>query len=134
MTTTNKWNSTLTGSSSPSIRPRKGKYANELTSLQTERMSDLTSSSFISSLNMRSMSIGDSSSNKSSKPVAQGAVGFQQCELKVVNSLLKTNFVKVNSNLTLNSTFKTPNIKSYDLLKEDFYVRWPSHMSVIALK
>ena len=74
---------------------------------------------------MKSMSVGDStsasSSTKSSKP-AQGASVFQQCDLKVVSNLLKTNFVKINSNLALNSTFKTPNIKSYDLLKEDFYV------------
>lgn len=73
------------------------------------------------SVNMRSMSLGDSTNIKSSKSATQGAAVFQQCELKVVSSLLKTNFVKINSNLTLNSTFKTPNIKSYDLLKEDFY-------------
>lgn len=70
---------------------------------------------------MRAMPLGGDSS-KASKP----ASAFLQCDLKVVSNLLKSNFVKINSNLTLNSTFKTPNIKSYDLLKEDFYVSCPA--------
>ena len=54
--------------------------------------------------------------------VSAAASSFQQCELKVIANLLKSNFVRVNSNLMLNSTFKTPNIKSHELLKDDFYV------------
>lgn len=60
--------------------------------------------------------------NMKSLNVSTAVSSFQQCELKVVANLLKSNFVRVNSNLMLNSTFKTPNIKSHELLKDDFYV------------
>lgn len=45
---------------------------------------------------------------------------FQQCELST-KQLLSNEFFKLNSNVTLKSTFKTPNVKSHNLLKEDFY-------------
>ena len=57
-----------------------------------------------------------SSSSTASKPT------FLACDIKSHAHLLRDRFYKLGSNFELNSTFKIPNVKSYDLLKEDFYV------------
>ena len=59
---------------------------------------------------MNSLDVNDSS----------GKVAFQQCELNTRANLINDEFFKLNSNFTLKSTFKTPNVKSHNLLKEDF--------------
>lgn len=52
---------------------------------------------------------------------AKGAT-FQPCEIKVQVNLLENEFKRIDSNFNFNTKFKTPNIKSHNLLKEDFYV------------
>jgi len=59
-------------------------------------------------INMKSLDLNSTSST------------FQQCELST-KSLLSQEFFKLNSNLNLKTLFKTPNVKSHNLLKEDFY-------------
>ena len=46
---------------------------------------------------------------------------LQSCALEVRKNLYDQEFFQLNSNLNLNSTFKTPNVRSYDLLEKDFY-------------
>ena len=58
---------------------------------------------------------------------------LQQCEMKTQLNLLKNEFIKLNSNLNLNSVFKTPNVKSYNLLKEDFHVIWSFGFFIISV-
>lgn len=60
---------------------------------------------------MKSLDVSDST----------GKASFQACELTTRSNLLRDEFFKLNSNFTLKSTFKTPNVKSHHLLKEDFY-------------
>jgi hypothetical protein len=48
---------------------------------------------------------------------------FHSCEIKTQNGLFKNEFFRINSNLELNSKFKTPNVKAHNLTKKDFYVR-----------
>lgn len=50
-----------------------------------------------------------------------GKSTFQQCELTIKNNLFQSEFFKLNSSFSLKSIFKTPNLKSHSLLKEDFY-------------
>ena len=57
---------------------------------------------------MKSLDLNDSKAN------------YQQCEL-TTKQMINSDFFKLNSNLSLRSTFKTPNVKSHNLLKEDFY-------------
>ncbi len=47
---------------------------------------------------------------------------YLNCEITTQKNLLCDQFLKFNCNFDLNSTFRTPNVKSYNLLKEDFYV------------
>lgn len=47
---------------------------------------------------------------------------FQNCEIKVQANLLDSEFHRIDSNFNFNTKFNTPNIKSHNLLKEDFYV------------
>lgn len=47
---------------------------------------------------------------------------FQACEIKIQKFLLENEFFKLDSNFNLNSTFRTPNVKSHNLLKQDFLV------------
>lgn len=47
---------------------------------------------------------------------------FQSCELTTEKNLFSEQFYKLTSNYRFNSAFKTPNIKSYNLLKEDLCV------------
>lgn len=46
---------------------------------------------------------------------------YLECDLLQQKNLLSSQFLKFNCNFDLNSTFRTPNVKSYNLLKEDFY-------------
>ena len=45
---------------------------------------------------------------------------FISCEISAKANLLNDQFFKLTCNFSLNSTFKTPNVKSHN--KEDFYV------------
>jgi hypothetical protein len=54
---------------------------------------------------------------------------FGNCELSIQANLFEQHFFKMNANLVLNSIFKTPNVRSYNLLKEDFYVKRTSDFS-----
>ena len=46
---------------------------------------------------------------------------LQPCALEVRKNLYEHEFFQLNSNLNLNSAFRTPNVRSYDLLEKDFY-------------
>ncbi len=61
-------------------------------------------------------SIDVSAAEATSKP------NYLTCEIQTQKNLFSEQFVKFNCNIDLNSTFTTPNVKSYNLLKEDFYV------------
>ena len=50
-----------------------------------------------------------------------GKSTFQQCELTIRANLFQNEFFKLNSSFSLKSIFKTPNLKSHSLLREDFY-------------
>ncbi len=60
---------------------------------------------------MKSLDVSDTTAKASLQP----------CDLTTRTNLLSEEFFKLNSNFTLKSTFKTPNVKSHRLLKEDFY-------------
>ena len=47
---------------------------------------------------------------------------LQSCQIDPKLGLFDEEFFQLNTYLNLNSIFKTPNVKSYNLLKEDFYV------------
>lgn len=46
---------------------------------------------------------------------------LQNCQIDIEAKLFDNEFYRLNSNLNLNSTFKSPNVKSYNLLKKDLY-------------
>lgn len=53
-----------------------------------------------------------------------GKTSLQSCEIKIQKNLLTNEFFRLDSNFNFNTKFKTPNIKSHNLLKEDFYVKY----------
>jgi hypothetical protein len=61
------------------------------------------------SINMKSIDINDLKSSP------------QQCDITIKKDLFKNEFYTLNSNLKMKTFFTTPNIKSHNLLKENFY-------------
>lgn len=57
---------------------------------------------------------------------------FQSCDIKIQKNLFADQFFRLHSNFDLNSKFKTPNVKAYNLTKEDFYVNriWAHKMDL----
>ncbi len=47
---------------------------------------------------------------------------LQACQIEVKPGLFDKEFHQLNSYLNLSSVFRTPNVKSYNLIKKDFYV------------
>lgn len=47
---------------------------------------------------------------------------YQACEIKVIENLLKNQFVNLRTNFSLKSIFKILNVHSYNILREDFLV------------
>lgn len=52
---------------------------------------------------------------------------LQACQIDVNPNMFDQDFFQLNCNLNLDSTFKTPNVKSYNLLKNDLYVKFHSN-------
>lgn len=52
---------------------------------------------------------------------------LQACQIDVKSNMFDQDFFQLNCNLNLDSTFKIPNVKSYNLLKNDLYVNCHSN-------
>ncbi len=50
---------------------------------------------------------------------------LQACQIEAKSGLFDNEFYQLNTYLNLSSIFKTPNVKSYNLVKKDFYVSGP---------
>lgn len=85
----------------------------------SERLVFLVDSS-AKTINMKCLDMKGATETTGSE--ALKGVTFQPCEIKVQANLLDNEFYRIDSNFNFNTKFKTPNLKSHNLLKEHFYV------------